>query len=116
MQGIDPRSLNFDMKKFRESQLDRATRDVRATLLLDKIADVEAVAVQQDEVDREVQRQARQQREPVAAVRVKLEKDGGLDRIANRIRTDKAIALLFEHARKVTPVAKPASEEAQTES
>lgn len=116
MQGIDPRSLNFDMKKFRESQLDRATRDVRATLLLDKIADVEAVAVQQDEVDREVQRQARQQREPVAAVRVKLEKDGGLDRIANRIRTDKAIALLFEHSRKVTPVAKPAIEEIETES
>ena len=114
MQGIDPRSLNFDMKKFRESQLDRATRDVRATLLLDKIADVEAVAVQQDEVDREVQRQARQQREPVAAVRVKLEKDGGLDRIANRIRTDKAIALLFEHSRKVTPVAKPAIEEPET--
>ncbi len=103
MQGIDPRALNFDMNKFRESQTERAKRDVRATLLLDRIAEVEAVAVQQDEVDREVQRMARQQREPVAAVRVKLEKDGGLDRIANRIRTDKAIALLFEQARKVTP-------------
>lgn len=109
MQGIDPRSLNLDMNKFRESQKDRATRDVRATLLLDRIAEVEAVVVQQDEVDREVQRMARQQREPVAAVRVKLEKDGGLDRIANRIRTDKAIALLFENARKVAPV--PSSEE-----
>ena len=103
MQGIDPRDLNFDMAKFRESQKDRATRDVRATLMLDRIAEVEAVEVQQDEVDREVQRLARQQREPVAAVRVKLEKDGGLDRIVNRIRTDKAIALLFEQARKVAP-------------
>jgi trigger factor len=103
MQGIDPRALNFDMAKFRESQKDRATRDVRATLMLDRIAEVEAVEVQQDEVDREVQRLARQQREPVASVRVKLEKDGGLDRIVNRIRTDKAIALLFEHARKVAP-------------
>jgi trigger factor len=91
------------MAKFRESQKDRATRDVRATLMLDRIAEVEAVEVQQDEVDREVQRLARQQREPVASVRVKLEKDGGLDRIVNRIRTDKAIALLFEHARKVAP-------------
>ncbi|MBM3762328.1 MAG: trigger factor [Acidobacteria bacterium] len=113
MQGIDPRQLNFDMNKFRESQKDRATRDVRATLLLDRIAEVEAVAVQQDEVDREVQRLARSQREPVAAVRVKLEKDGGLDRIANRIRTDKAIALLFEQARKVTPAPKTETEPAE---
>lgn len=115
MQGIDPRKLNFDMAKFRESQKDRATRDVRATLLLDKIAEVEAVAVQQDEVDREVQRMARQQREPVAAVRVKLEKDGGLDRIANRIRTDKAIALLFEQARKVAPAPGEKKTESETE-
>lgn len=113
MQGIDPRQLNFDMNKFRESQKDRATRDVRATLLLDRIAEVEAVAVQQDEVDREVQRLARSQREPVAAVRVKLEKDGGLDRIANRIRTDKAIALLFEQARKVSPAPKTETEPAE---
>jgi trigger factor len=113
MQGIDPRQLNFDMNKFRESQKERATRDVRATLLLDRIAEVEAVAVQQDEVDREVQRLARSQREPVAAVRVKLEKDGGLDRIANRIRTDKAIALLFEQARKVTPAPKTETESAE---
>jgi trigger factor len=110
MQGIDPRKLNFDMEKFRESQTERATRDVRATLLLDKIAEVENVEVSNDEVDREVQRIARQEREPVAAVRVKLEKDGGLDRIANRIRTDKAIGLLFEHARKVTPAPAPAAE------
>lgn len=113
MQGIDPRALNFDMNKFRESQTERAKRDVRATLLIDRIAEVEAVTVQQDEVDREVQRIARQQREPVAAVRVKLEKDGGLDRIANSIRTNKAIALLFEQARKVAPApaeAKPEGE------
>jgi trigger factor len=110
MQGIDPRKLNFDMEKFRESQTERATRDVRATLLLDKIAEVENIEVSKDEVDREVQRIARQEREPVAAVRVKLEKDGGLDRIANRIRTDKAIGLLFEHARKVPPAPAPAEE------
>lgn len=115
MQGIDPRALNLDMNKFRESQKDRATRDVRATLLLDRIAEVEAVQVQQDEVDREVQRLARQQREPVAAVRVKLEKDGGLDRIANRIRTDKAIALLFEQARKVAPVPGETKSESESE-
>jgi trigger factor len=59
-------------------------------------------------VDREVQRFARSQREPVAAVRMKLEKEGGLERIANRIRTDKTINFLFEQARKVAPATDPA--------
>ena len=112
--GIDPKQLNFDMDKFRESQTERAIRDVRATLLLDRISEVEAVSVGNDEVDREVHRLARQQREPVAAVRLKLEKDDGLDRIANRIRTDKTISLLFEQARKVAPVAPVAAEQTGT--
>jgi len=107
MQGIDPRALNFDMNKFRESQRDRAMRDVRATLLLDRISEVESIPVTTEEIDREVQRLARSQREPVAAVRVKLEKEGGIDRIASRIRTDKTINLLFEQARKVVPALKP---------
>ncbi|WP_080507588.1 trigger factor [Bryobacter aggregatus] len=115
MQGIDPRQLNLDINKFKESQKDRAIRDVKATLLLDKISEVENVTVAQDDVDREVQRAARQQREPVAAVRAKLEKDGGLDRIANRIRTEKTIALLFDAARKVTPVPAPAIEATEPE-
>jgi trigger factor len=115
-QGIDPRTLNFDMKKFRETQREKATQDVRATLLLDKIATVEAVSVEQDEVDREVQRLARSQREPAAAVRMKLEKDGGLDRIANQIRTNKTIQFLFEQARKVVPQPKPEKTEDESNS
>jgi trigger factor len=106
MQGIDPKSLNIDFEKFKTSQRDRAVRDVKATLLLERISQVESVNATQEEVDREVQRLARSQREPVVAVRMKLEKDGGLDRLANRIRTDKTINFLFEQARKVAPVAK----------
>ena len=43
---------------------------------------------------------ARQQREPVAAVRMRFEKDGTLGRIANHIQTEKTLSFLFEHARK----------------
>ena len=38
--------------------------------------------------------------EPVAAARKKLEKEGALGRIAYRIRSDKTLNFLFEHARK----------------
>jgi trigger factor len=102
-QGIDPRALKLDWQKIREAQKERAERDVRASLILDKISDREAVSATQDEVDREVQRYARQQREPVAAVRAKLQKDGTLSRIAGQIRTEKTLSFLFDKARKEAP-------------
>lgn len=113
-QGIDPRSLKLDWKKVREAQKDRAERDVRASLILDKIADREAVGATQDEVDREVQRFARQQREAVAVVRAKLQKDGSLNKIAGQIRTEKTLSLLFDKARKEAP--KPEEEKVEAAS
>ncbi len=102
-QGADVQKLaeGIDWNKYRESQGERARRDVRGSLVLGKIADRESIYPTQDEVDAEVQRLARQQREPVAAVRMKLEKDGSMNRIANRIRTEKVLNFLFEHAVKV---------------
>jgi trigger factor len=99
--GGDPRSVKLDWQKVRESQRERATKDVKASLLLERIADREAIEVMQDEVDREVQKLARQDREPVAAVRRRLEEQGVLRRIASRIRTEKTLNFLFEQARKV---------------
>jgi trigger factor len=115
-QGIDPRQLKLDWNKIREAQKDRATRDVRASLILDKIADRESIVATQDEVDREVQRIARQQREAVALVRPKLQKDGTLNRIAGQIRTEKTLGVLFDKARKEAPKpAEAASEETTQE-
>jgi trigger factor len=102
--GIDPRNLNLDWHKIRDSQKEQAARDVKGSLLLEKIADREAIETLNDEVDKEVHRLARQLREPAAAVRMRLEKDGTLSRIASRIRTEKVLNFLFENA---TKVAKP---------
>ena len=104
-QGVDPRQLKLDWGKIRESQKERAIQEVKASLILEKVADAEAIHATNEEVDREVQRVARQEREPVAAVRMKLEKDGALARIASRIRTEKTLNFLFENARKTAPVA-----------
>jgi len=100
-QGVDPKNVRLDWEKIRESQKERAIHDVKAALLLDRIADREAIFATSEEVDREVHRIARQRREPVAAVRMSLEKEGALGRIANNIRTDKTLNFLFENARKV---------------
>lgn len=98
--GIDPRELKIDWSKLKESQRPKALHDVKASLLIDKIADRESINATNDEVDREVQRIAKQEREPVAAARKRLEKDGALNRIAYAIRGDKTLNFLFEHARK----------------
>lgn len=99
-EGVDPRQLKLDWEKVRESQRDKAVREVKASMLLSKIAEREAIAVTREEVDREVDRLARQQREPVAALQMKFEKDGTLSRIASHIQSEKTLTFLFEHARK----------------
>jgi trigger factor len=109
-QGMDTKGLKLDWSKVREAQKDRAARDVKASLLLDKIGEREAIGATQEEVDREVQRIARQQREAVAVTRAKLQKDGVIARIAGNIRTEKTLTLLFEQARKEAAPA-PAPEE-----
>ncbi len=102
-QGMDPRQLKLDWSKVKESQSARAARDVKASLLLDKVAEREAINPTEEEVDAEVNRIARQQREAVALVRAKLQKDGTIGRIAGHIRTEKTLRFLFEQARKEAP-------------
>lgn len=103
-QGVDPSKLKLDWEKLREARKEAAIRDVRASLLLERIADAESIYANNEEVDRELNALARREREPVAALRMKLEKDGTLGRIAARIRTEKVLNFLFENARKVAPV------------
>jgi len=67
---------------------------------LGRIAEREATGATRAEVDREVEKLARQQREPLAAVQMRLEKDGSMNRIASHIQTEKTLNFLFEHARK----------------
>jgi trigger factor len=99
-EGVDPRSIKLDWKKVMETQREKALREVKASMLLSKVSEREAINATRDEVDREVERAARQQKEPVAALRMKFEKDGTLGRIASHIQTEKTLTFLFEQARK----------------
>jgi trigger factor len=101
-QGIDPRQLKLDWEKLKESQREKAMREVKASLLLSKVSERESIYAGKDEVDREVERIARQQRKPIAAVHMEFEKDGTLGRIASHIQTEKTLSFLFENARKIS--------------
>lgn len=104
-QGIDPNQLKLDWSKIKESQKDRAVKEVRGALLLDKIGEMENVSVSQDEVDHQLQLLARQERMAVPALKARLEKDGSIGRLVSQMRTDKTLQFLFDQAKKTVPVA-----------
>lgn len=99
-QGVDPNTIKLDWQKVKESQREKAVRSVRASLLLEKVAEREGIGATKEEVDREVQRIARQEREAVPVTRGRLEKEGALSRIAGHIQAEKTLQFLFEQARK----------------
>lgn len=107
-QGADVANLQIDWKKAMEEQREPASKIVRASLVLDRIATAESVEVSQAEVEAEVERAAKRERISLASVRERLEKDGGLVRIAQQMRSEKTLNLLFEKGTKVVPPEPPA--------
>ena len=78
----------------------QAARSVKVALLIEKIAEREGVYASKDEVEREVAIMARREREALPVVRARLEKEGIIPRIADHIRTEKAVQFLFDQAEK----------------
>jgi trigger factor len=105
-EGVDPRSIKLDWNKVKESQREKALREVKASMVLSRVAEREAIGATRDEVDKEVERISRQQKEPLAALHMRFEKDGTLGRIASHIQTEKTLNFLFEHARKTVEATK----------
>jgi trigger factor len=94
MRTEDMRNLDFD--RLRAAQRDPATAEVKGSILLDRIADVENVHVPESEVESELQAISLQMREGVETLRARLTEDGSLARIRERLRREKMGALLYE--------------------
>jgi trigger factor len=71
---------------------------VKSSLLLDRIAELEKIDVSEDELNKEVDTLARQSKQSADAVRTRLTQDGGLDRIRNRIRSEKTLEFLYHQS------------------
>jgi trigger factor len=95
-QGMRAEDLKkMDWSRLRAGQHDQAVREVKAALVLDKIADLENLEVSDEEVDKEVNALATQSRQPVEEVRARLTQDGAINRIRDRIRNEKALEFLY---------------------
>jgi trigger factor len=86
----------LDFGRLRAAQRDSAAAEVKASLLLAKIAHEENVEISDDELDREIQIAAIQSREPVDTLRARLTQDGGLARIREQLKREKTAQLLYE--------------------
>jgi len=97
--GVDPRNPEINWEGAREEMKSQAEEDVRATMLLEKIAEAENITVTNEEVEAEIENIATASRQPIEQVRAALTKNGGERSIAHRLRTRKALDLLVENAR-----------------
>jgi trigger factor len=96
MRAEDIKKMDFN--RLRAGQREQAVQDVRASLLLEKIAEEEHIEVGEAEVDREVEALAKQSKQALEAVRARLAQDGALDRIRNRIRSEKTLDFLYHQS------------------
>jgi trigger factor len=96
-QGMTTEAMRkLDFGRLREAQRDSAAAEVKASLLLAKIAQAENVEVSDEEVDREIQIAAIQSREPLETLRGRLTQEGGLARIREQLKREKTAQLLYE--------------------
>jgi trigger factor len=96
-QGMTPDAMRkLDFGHLREAQRDQALNEVKASMILDKIAEAENVAVSDEDLERELLLLSIQSREPLDSLRDRLQKEGGLERMREQLRREKTAGVLYE--------------------
>jgi trigger factor len=98
-QGMKAEDIKkMDLNRLRVGQREQALQEVKASLVLDKIAEEEKIEVSDEEIDREIDALATQSKQTSEAIRARLTRDGALDRIRNRIRSEKTLDFLYRQS------------------
>jgi trigger factor len=96
-QGMNPEQMRkLDFNRLRGAQRDSAIAEVKATVLLDRIAQEENITVSDEELENELQLAALQSREPLDTLKVRLTQDGGMAKIREQLRREKTASALYE--------------------
>jgi len=98
-QGIDPRATQVDWRKIREEARPEAEREVRGSLILERIAEAEKIEVSEEEVDDVIRQMSAERGEAPAALKTRLTREGGLGRIQSTRRNQKALELIYRNAK-----------------
>ncbi len=96
-QGMNVEDMRkLDFVSLRNSQRDQAINEVKVSMILDRIAELEGIQVNEEELDRELLMLSIQSREPLETLRDRLSKEGGLDRMSEQMRREKTGTVLYE--------------------
>jgi trigger factor len=98
-QGVDPRAVNVDWVTLRSRQQERASDDVKAELIVDRIATAENIDITDEELNAELEHAATHSGESAAAIHARLTKQGTLDRMKAKLRSDKTLDWLAQNSR-----------------
>jgi trigger factor len=98
-QGLRAEDIKrMDLSKMRDGQREGAVKDVRANLLLEKIADLEGIEVSDEELDKEISAAAQQSRQNPLVLRKQLEEKNGLEGLRQQLRCDRAVDFLYKQS------------------
>lgn len=97
-QGVDPRAVNVDWVAMRRRQRDRSVDDVKAELILDRIATKEKIEPDEKKLEEQIEAMANRGGESATAMRARLTKQGALDRMKSKLRSDQTLEWLEQHA------------------
>lgn len=93
MKTEDMRRMDFG--RLRAGQREAAVKEVKSSVLLAKIAIKENIQVSDEELETEIAAMAQQMQQPVEEVKKKLAQDNAVDRLRERMRSEKALNFLY---------------------
>lgn len=96
MKTEDMRRMDFG--RLRAGQAEFATKEVKSSVLLAKIAIKENIQVSDEELNNEIEAMAAQMQQPVEEVKKRLAEDNAVERLRERMRSEKALNLLYSNS------------------
>jgi len=96
MKTEDMRRMDFG--RLRAGQEEFAIKEVKSSVLLAKIAIKENIQVSDEELNNEIEAMAAQMQQPVEEVRKRLSEDNAVERLRDRMRSEKALNLLYSNS------------------
>lgn len=96
-QGMSSEEMRrLDFAQLRAAQRTEAEREVRASLILDKLAEAENVTISDQELENELLMMSFQTREPYETLRERMQREGGLNRMREQMRREKAASQIYQ--------------------
>jgi trigger factor len=96
MKTEDMRRMDFG--RLRAGQQEAAVKEVKSSVLLAKIAIKENIQVSDEDLEREIAAMAQQMQQPVEEVKKRLTQDNAVERLRDRMRSEKALNLLYSNS------------------